>query len=90
MSKEQTYDAEINPLMAQIIAICKQAGIACLCTFDISPDPAGDDGPLMVTTCLPDGSGELPDAIGLARAETMRTPGFAAFTITTIPAGSKP
>jgi hypothetical protein len=29
MSKEQTYDSEINPLMAQIIAICKRAGIAC-------------------------------------------------------------
>lgn len=82
MSKEEIYDAEINPLMGQIIAICKRAGIACFCTFDISPEVEPEDGPLMCTTCLPDETGKFPDAIDRASAAVNRRGSFMAFTIT--------
>ena len=73
MNKEQVYDAEISPLMAQIIAICKRAGISCLCAFDISTEE--NDG-CMCTTCLPDKNGEF----------LYRKPEFYEFTITSPPA----
>jgi hypothetical protein len=55
LNKEQVYDAEINPLMAQIIGICQAHGIAMLCTFSI---PTPDDPDLACTSLLPDESGE--------------------------------
>jgi hypothetical protein len=39
-TKEQVYDEQINPLMAQIIAICKEHKIANLCTFSLDEDLA--------------------------------------------------
>jgi hypothetical protein len=86
MDKEQVYDAEISPLMAQIIAICKRAGISCLCTFDISTEE--NDG-CMCTTCLPDENGVFPDKIKEAEHVVYRKPEFYAFTITsTLPRSS--
>ncbi len=58
MDKESIYDAEINPLMAEVIAICERAGISCLCTFDL-----GTEDGLMCTTCMPDGDGKYPERI---------------------------
>jgi hypothetical protein len=60
MNKEQVYDEQIDPLMARVIATCKDRRIACFATFDIS---AGDGECRMCTTCLGDGSGVLPEAI---------------------------
>lgn len=55
MNKEQIYDAEINPLMAQIIAICQKHKISMFATFDI---PNDEDADLACTTCLADESGK--------------------------------
>lgn len=60
MNKEQIYDSQINPLMAQVIDICKANKIAMLATFDI---PNDDDPDLACTTHLPDETGKLPDRI---------------------------
>ncbi len=84
MDKEQVYDAEINPLMGQIIAICKRAGIACLCTFDLESE---DNDGLVCTTCLPDGDGKFPDYI--KRAQDAFTPPSDLFAIT-VTSASKP
>lgn len=51
MSKEQVYDNEINPLMAQIIDICRREKIALVASFAI---PVPGDGGLRCTTCLLD------------------------------------
>lgn len=54
MTKEAIYDAEIAPLMTQIIAICKEHKIANLCSFDLGPDPIDkdDDNHLTCTTAM--------------------------------------
>ena len=38
MSKEEIYDEQINPLMAQIIEICKDNKIAFLANFRLEED----------------------------------------------------
>jgi hypothetical protein len=38
MSKETVYDEQINPLMAQIIEICKEHKIAALANFRLDED----------------------------------------------------
>lgn len=40
MTREESYDSKINPLMAQIIAICQEHGIAMLCSFYLGDDIA--------------------------------------------------
>jgi len=49
MTKEQIYDEQISPLMAQIIAICKEHKIPVLASFFT---PGDDDPDLAVTTAL--------------------------------------
>mgnify|MGYP000875157033 CR=1 FL=1 len=49
MNKEATYDAEIAPLMQQILEICKRDKIAMLASFSI---PNEDDDGLMCTSAL--------------------------------------
>lgn len=39
MTKEETYDTEIGPLMAKIIEICKREKIAMLASFELDEDP---------------------------------------------------
>jgi hypothetical protein len=50
--KETIYDAEISPLMGQIIAICKQHKINMAATFSLDFDQ-GLDETLFCTTILP-------------------------------------
>ena len=45
MTKEQVYDKQINPLMAQIIEICKRHKIAHFCSFSLDIESG-----LLVTT----------------------------------------
>ena len=54
-NKEQVYDAEIAPLMGQIIEICKRSGIAMLATFSLQIAEYAD---LCCTTVLADENGE--------------------------------
>ena len=51
MTKEQIYDSKINPLMAQIISICKEHKIAMICNFAI---PNEIDLDLVCTSALLD------------------------------------
>lgn len=50
--KEDIYDEQISPLMAQIISICKEHKIPMCATFQYSDDE-GDNGPGYCTTTLP-------------------------------------
>lgn len=38
MTREEAYDSKVNPLMAQIIAICKEHGIPMLCSFYLADE----------------------------------------------------
>ena len=55
-TKEQVHDDKISPLMRQIIAVCKEHGIAMFATFHL-PDETQDT--LRCTTHLPDGDGKF-------------------------------
>ncbi len=50
--KEPIYDAEIAPLMAQIIVVCKREGIPFAATFQLNDGDEEDDGPLWCTSAL--------------------------------------
>lgn len=60
MNKEEVYDNEISPLMAQIIEICQESNIAMVASFAI---PTEEDEGLRCTTHLSDETGELPEGI---------------------------
>jgi len=57
-NKEQIYDAQINPLMAQIIEVCRQHQIAFVAAFSI---PTAEDSDLQCTSAML-GSALLPPA----------------------------
>ncbi len=38
MNKEQIYDSQISPLIAQVIAICKEHKIAHVCAFTLDAE----------------------------------------------------
>lgn len=57
MSKEQAYDEKISPLMAQIIAICKEHQIPLLATFNLQND---DEDVMNCTTALLDEAWDVP------------------------------
>jgi hypothetical protein len=52
--KEAIYDAEIAPLMTQILEVCKREQIAMIASFDI---PNDDDPELACTSMVPDEDG---------------------------------
>lgn len=58
MNKEQIYDEQISPLMAQIIEICKEHKIAHLACFAI---PNDDDPDLRCSTAQLTADFEPPD-----------------------------
>lgn len=83
MTKEEIYDNQINPLMAQIIEICKEHKIAMLADFTLDED-------LRCTSCLL--ADEYGPSEGQLRAHAILKPQktFAlAETIETKPDGSK-
>jgi hypothetical protein len=51
--KETAYDALVFPLMAQIIAICKEHNINHFATFSLD-DLDDGEGPMMCTTATPE------------------------------------
>ncbi|WP_460139712.1 hypothetical protein [Pseudomonas sp. S2_E01] len=55
MTKEDIYDVQINPLMAQIIQICKEHSIAMIFSAHI---PNEEDADLACTTHLAGDDGE--------------------------------
>lgn len=85
--KEAAYDERINPLMAQIIAICKEQKINMAATFILDPDPEADGDPIACTTVL---AIDQSDPIGFRRAKECERVMYgrgqlAAFTITSGP-----
>ena len=58
VNKEKIYDERINPLMAQIIELCKQNGIAMVASFAI---PNDDDPNIRCTSHLADETGAAGD-----------------------------
>jgi hypothetical protein len=81
-NKEQVYDSEIEPLMAQIIRVCQERGIAMVASFAI---PTPEDADLNCTSFLPDGDGNPHPLTGDVQ-RWLRGPRAFAFTIT----GAKP
>ena len=78
MNKEQIYDSEISPLMAKIIATCKQHKIAFVASFDI---PTAEDADLRCTSALL--TDECEPGPGMLEAlRDVKTPGFHALAIT--------
>lgn len=79
MNKEQVYDSQVEPLMAKIIGICQEHGIAMLCTFAI---PTPEDDGLQCTSLLPDETGDNPAHHKAALRSLKGEPSFVAMTIT--------
>ncbi|WP_432778255.1 hypothetical protein QZL74_15580 [Burkholderia gladioli pv. alliicola] len=76
MDKEQVYDEQISPLMAQILAIAKEHKIDFVASFSI---PTDTDPGLRCTSCILESSAppEYKQAFNLIRD------GFSAFAVTT-------
>lgn len=78
-NREQIYDKQINPLMAQIIQICKENNIPFVASFQLTANE-DEDGPLLCTSAnLPDGSAKCLEQ---AQDIIYRCEPFYAFTIT--------
>jgi hypothetical protein len=61
---EAVYDAEISPLMAEIIAICKRVGMPFIASFEYAPEA------LCTSSRLDNGSApELHRALAVVRPE---------------------
>jgi hypothetical protein len=65
-TKEEIYDQEISPLMAQVIACCKEHKIAFVATYSLS---SPDDEGLQCTSALLEKDCEPPETY----LEAMRT-----------------
>ena len=90
--REIAYDENISPLMAQIIALCKEHKIPMVATFELDQkDDQDADDPLMCSTFLLDPEWGVRGKRTLAAYRAVRPePGFAlAETIVTNPDGSK-
>ena len=81
-TKEKIYDSEINPLMATIIAVCKQHKIPLIADFGL-----GDD--LHCTTALLADEFEPSEGQLAAGRSLYNSAGFTAITITKSPTRKK-
>lgn len=82
--KEAIYDAEIAPLMAKIIAICKREEIPCFASFAyaVRPEDTESGTAQLCNTHLPGPGGELfPEYCAFTR-QLYDRPRAAAFAIT--------
>lgn len=66
MNKEQVYDDQISPLMAQIIEICRANKIAFLASFSI---PNDEDTDLCCSSYMLDDDFEPPESFLRAKRE---------------------
>ena len=83
---ESVYDAEINPLMTRIIAICKEHEIPMLATFAYRED---GDVTSFCTTALSFLGREVPEIQAASRA-ICRSNGMLAITIGPSGGGTTP
>lgn len=77
MNKEQIYDAEISPLMAKILEVCKREKIAMVAQFST---PNDDDPDLLCTSALLDKEYD-PTKAQLAAFGLLKD-GFTSFAVT--------
>lgn len=82
MNKEEIYDAQIAPLMAQIIDVCKANKIAMLATFHL---PIDEDDNLECTTALLGDDFDPPEQM-IAALNVLRPPQSRALMIRTLDA----
>lgn len=78
-TKEEIYDAQIEPLMAQILAICKQSKIAMIASFSL-------DGDMLCTSLLLEDEYDPPTDFLTASATIIGTrlsPASFAITVST-------
>lgn len=52
MTREEIYDAEISPLMKQIIAVCKEHDIPLVADFQLDDDRESEDAGFHCTTFI--------------------------------------
>ncbi len=86
VNKEAIYDEHINPLIAQVIKLCKQYEINMAATFFLGfPPDHEDECPMQCSTVLSfKGTDEFErERIAVIRREIVGPPQFAAITITT-------
>ena len=78
--KEDIYDAEIAPLVATLIQVCKENDIPMVASFCYA---ASDDGEStdLCTTFIPQQDGWAPAAFKDCKARLFKTPSFVALTI---------
>jgi len=96
--REEIYDAEISPLMTQIIAVCKEHDIPLLFSCQLNDDRVGDSdsdgegealGPFFCTTrLLPKNSAYKLQQAGRA-LDPDEPSAWAAYAITTDDAGQE-
>lgn len=79
-NKEQIYDEQIHPLMAQVVAICQQHGIAFVANFAV---PNDEDESVQALTHLPDETGSFP-ASHIAAVRCIRPPQRSPLMLTTV------
>lgn len=81
--KEEIYDEQIFPLMAQVIEICKRHRIPMLFDVALGCESEDDDGQLKCTTVLLDDEYEpSPEMLQAYEHIRPKRATFAAFTIT--------
>jgi hypothetical protein len=77
--KEAIYDDQINPLMAQILDICKTHKIPMVCSFALGTPPGGESQLCCTSALLSD---DFEPTKPQLAAFNLFQHGFAAFTIT--------
>lgn len=82
--KEKIYDEQINPLMAQIIEICKANKIAMICDFALGFEDGDDNQLKCLSAILEDDCEPSPEMLKAYECLRPRNPAFVAFTITTV------
>ncbi|MCO1622216.1 hypothetical protein [Pseudomonas putida] len=77
VNKEEIYDEQISPLMQNIIAVCREHGIAMIASFNIAHDGEGPNGEdcsrLTCTSHLPDGEGAFDERFRKAAVAIQRS-----------------
>jgi hypothetical protein len=74
--RERAYDERISPLMTQIIAAAKEAGIPLFFSAVLDREGPARDEFMVCTTNLPDGEGShlIENHMGVARTRSNMTP----------------
>ncbi len=82
-AREEAYDAELFPLMSQVIEVCKRHGIPVFAAFEITD--ADDEEPGWCTTSIVPADSS-PQLLDIARRwESVRRPALVALTIVSSP-----